>query len=259
MSGWDALDRLLDSAPGEWSVCVQRPNGEAVYAYAADAVRPAASLIKVPLAMALIESDKARRDGAGLDLTAGVTLREEDRVEGDGTFDAAPVGTTRTRWELLGHTLRESDNTAGNLLIATIGMDAVNRFMRAAPYRLRTTCLRRRFMDFTAATAGRENLTTAREMCALFAALLAPEAPFAPILEWLKCSPYDARLVAGLPAGTVVAHKVGDLAGVEHDVGIVYAPGGPYIAALLSVNLPAPNTGTATIAEASRLIYQLVH
>jgi beta-lactamase class A len=73
----------------------------------------------------------------------------------------------------------------------------------------------------------------------------------------LTQSPYDERLVAGVPAGSIVAHKVGDLDGVEHDVGIIYAPRSSYIVALLSADLPAPGDGTRTIADASRLIYSL--
>jgi beta-lactamase class A len=261
MSAWDALDQLLDAAPGDYSACVQAAGDATIYAYAADDVRPAASLIKVPLAMALVVSDHARRGGEpGIDLDEVVTLREEDRVQGDGawegSFDTAPAGTTRTRWELIGHALRESDNTAANLLIAAIGMDEVNRFVREAPFHLRATRLQRRFIDFEAAAAGRENWTTARDMCRFFGALLGGDPRYDPIVEWLAQSPYDDALAAGVPEGTVVAHKVGGLPGVEHDAGIVYAPNAPYVVALLSQRLPGSAMGKATIAAASRLIYQ---
>jgi len=257
MGDWQALGLLFDQAPGDWSACVQLPGGETVYAYAADQIRPAASLIKVPLAMALIDAAHGRLPSAQkIDLDRAVTLREEDRVEGDGAFDAAPVGTVRTLHELIGHTLRESDNTAGNLLIVAIGMDAVNDYVRAAPLALQTTRLQRRFMDVAAAAAGRENLTTAREMCAIFATLLSREQDFAPILAYLKCSPYTERLVAGLPARTVVAHKVGDLDGIAHDAGVVYHPQETYIVALLSTHLPDVSSGNRTMEQASRLIFQ---
>lgn len=258
MSRWQILDRLLDAAPGEWSACVQMLDGTNVYGYAADIVRPSASLIKVPLAMALVAAHLRRRaDDDTLDLDGGEALHEEDRVEGEGAFEAAPAGTRRTRWELIGHMLRESDNTAGNLLIRAIGLDAVNHFMSGPPLELRITRLRRRFMDFAAAAAGYENLTTAREMCRIFAHLAA-EPAYAPLLDWLAQSPYDERLVAGVPSGTLVAHKVGDLDGIEHDVGIVYAADAPYIVALLSTGLAVPGDGSRTIIEASRLIFRLM-
>ena len=256
MSGWTALDRLFDEAPVGYSACVQEARGRIVYAYAAGVARPAASLIKVPLAMALVESDDVRRRGGeGIDLRTTVALRELDRVEGEGSFDVAPAGTTRTLRELIAHALRESDNTASNLLIRALGMDRVNHFVRAAPYRLGVTRLRRYFMDFAAAAAGRDNLTTAREMCVLFGALLAPGTLYAPIVEWLKHALDDDKLVAGVPPGIAVAHKVGSLPGVEHDAGIVKDHSGHYVAALLAVELPDPETGKAALAQASRLIY----
>jgi beta-lactamase class A len=258
MPDWARLERLLQRAPGDWSAFVHA-RGEELYAFAADRVVPAASLIKVPLAMAVIAASHGLLDDREpLDLDTVVVLREEDRVDGEGAFDAAPAGTRRTRRELIGHMLRESDNTAGNLLAAAVGIDAANHFFRAPPLALARTSLRRRFMDLAAARAGCENLTTAREMGRIFSVLLADRARYGALLDWLATSPYDERIVAGVPAGTVVAHKVGDLAGIEHDAGIVYAPNGPYIVVLLSSNLPEAAWGGPTMAEASRLIYTSV-
>lgn len=260
MSGWAALDRLLDEAPGSYSACVQRPRGAPVYAYAADVVRPAASLIKLPLAMALAQANRAYKAGGnGVDLDATVVLRETDRARGDGadegSFDIAPAGTARTGWQLIDHALRESDNTAANLLIGALGMDEVNRWMRSAPLHLSATRLQRRFIDFAAAATGRENWTTAREMCLLLRALHDQANLYAPLVESLLASDSPDALVAGLPPQVPVAHKVGGLPGIEHDAGIVYAPDGPYIVALLSQNLPDTDAGKAVIAEASCLIY----
>jgi beta-lactamase class A len=203
--------------------------------------------------MALLAATQGDRR---IDLEREIILREKDRVAGDGRFDQAPAGARRTVRELIAHTIRESDNTAGNLLIDTIGMARVNEWMEAAPYRLQATRLRRHFMDFAAVAAGQENVTTAREMCILFTALLDQQAVFAPILQWLTESPYDDKLVAGIPSDVVVAHKTGDLPGIEHDAGIVYAATTPYIVVLLSAALPAPEVGKTTLAVASRLIYQ---
>ena len=61
----------------------------------------------------------------------------------------------------------------------------------------------------------------------------------------------DDRLPALLPEGTQVAHKTGNWENATHDVGIVYAPAGPYVIAILS-----EKPGDAdTIAELSRLVY----
>src|SRR5918998_1669215 len=67
VSAWTVLDQLLDAAAGAWSACVQLLDGTPVYDYAADVVRPSASLIKVPLAMALVASSR-RQGHEGVDL-----------------------------------------------------------------------------------------------------------------------------------------------------------------------------------------------
>ncbi|HSH82508.1 MAG TPA: serine hydrolase [Herpetosiphonaceae bacterium] len=52
------------------------------------------------------------------------------------------------------------------------------------------------------------------------------------MIAWLQ-QPHDAeRMVAGLPAGTVVAHKGGWISDMQSDVGIVESPGGRYVAAI---------------------------
>jgi len=255
VSGWVELDRLLDAAPGAWSACVQRPGMEPVYTYAADVVRRAASLIKVPLALVMMDAHAERL----VDLDALVTLREEDRVQDEdgweGSFDRAPAGTQRTGWQLLDHALRESDNTASNLLIGMLGIEAINCWMHGPPLYLRHTELQRRFIDWAAVAAGRENRTTAREIVRVFE-LLSRDPAYAKLLPSLEASAFDDALVAGLPPGTRAAHKAGTLPGVEHDAGIVYAPTGPYIVAILSEGVPDEQTGRATVAQASHLIFK---
>jgi beta-lactamase class A len=119
------------------------------------------------------------------------------------------------------------------------------------------TRLRRQFMDYVALAAGRDNTTTAAEMCALLDRLRQPQ--YASLLALLRRAVGDGKLEAGIPPGTPIAHKVGDLPGVEHDAGVIFAPNGPYIVAALSVNLPDIERGRQTIAAASRLVWQLMH
>ena len=52
------------------------------------------------------------------------------------------------------------------------------------------------------------------------------------MVEWLQ-RPHDAeRMVAGLPTGTVIAHKGGWIDDMQSDVGIVDSPGGRYVASI---------------------------
>ena len=91
-------------------------------------------------------------------------------------------------------------------------------------------------------------------MCALLRQLLQPA--YAELRALMERSVTDQKLDAGLPAGTTLAHKVGDLPGVEHDAGIIFAPEGPYMVAALAVDLPDVASGRETIAAVSRLIWE---
>lgn len=292
---WSDVDALLKAALGDYSACVCAADGSIRYAYQADVVRPAASLIKVVIALTVYHYATAL---SIIDLDQTVELTETVRVEGEGTVDHAPTGSWWSYNQLIAHMLHESDNTAGNLLLDLLGhhlhsaMDGVNSYARAVG--THATLLQRRFMDLTAARAGRDNLTCALDMCQIFLRLLWSNRPgtlpyggndspnmsvqlvqpgetnlslpgrvlqqklpaLDPILQYLFGSAVPDKLVAGVPADVQVAHKVGDLPHVEHDVGIVYAPGGPYVVALLSVRLPDAQIGQRTLAAASHLIYQ---
>ena len=244
---WKTIEELLHAAPGDFSVCVWNGQGEQLYGYGEQVVRAAASLIKVPLAMAVVDAYPA------IDLDTQIVLDEAARVEGDGSFDTAPAGTVKTIRELIGHALIESDNTASNLLIEQVGFQRVNQLLESLNLNTR---MRRKFMDLDAVAAGRDNTTTAVDMCAIFLQL--QQSRYALVLGLLKQAIGKGKIEAGLTPDVVVAHKVGDLPHVEHDVGIVFGPSQAYILAVLGIGLPEPDSGKRVIATVSRLVWELM-
>lgn len=52
--------------------------------------------------------------------------------------------------------------------------------------------------------------------------------------DLLKAQQINDRLPSGLPEGTVIAHKTGELDGYLHDAGIVFGPNGDYLVVLLT-------------------------
>lgn len=73
----------------------------------------------------------------------------------------------------------------------------------------------------------------------------------AKFLGLLKDQRVNNRLPMGLPAGTVIAHKTGDLNGYVHDAGIVYGPKTNY----LVVAMGAPGAAPAQFAELSSQLW----
>jgi beta-lactamase class A len=194
-----------------------------------DAPMPAASLIKVPLAVAALRA---------LDLEEAVPvppLPADDEAEFDN-LGLAPAGTRFTWRKIVDRMITESDNAATNVLIDRLGLDAVEAL--ASELGLAHTALRRRMLDQDARDAGRENHTTACEMASLLAALrrgaLLPPGPTQELLGLLGQQRSREKLANGLPAGTPFAHKTGELPGFRHDAGIVGGKRAWVVAALVA-------------------------
>lgn len=77
-------------------------------------------------------------------------------------------------------------------------------------------------------------------------------------LELLKQQQLNRRLPAGLPPGTIIAHKTGDLDSYVHDVGIVYGAKTNYIISVLSGPWPDTNAAPDAFAALSQRVYQLI-
>ncbi|MCX6022183.1 MAG: class A beta-lactamase-related serine hydrolase, partial [Chloroflexi bacterium] len=80
--------------------------------------------------------------------------------------------------------------------------------------------------------------TTAADMARLLEVIAGgkgfTEASRVDMLSLLLQERIRAGIAPGIPAGTSLAHKSGNLEDATHDVGIVWGPSGPYVLAILS-------------------------
>ena len=214
---------------------------------------PAASLIKIPLTLAVF--DRVRQ--GELELEQVITVQAADIVGGTGTLQFEAPGSSFTLRELLRLLIVESDNTAGNILIRLLGIDAINDYLRIN-LDLRGTSFGRLFMDFEAQAAGFENMTTAADMGIILWHIHQAYAANDPLLselwEWMSLVD-DPKIATALPPDVAVVHKTGVLEGVEHDAAIVYSEDEPYILVVLSDNLPTQQAGLDTITNISLAVY----
>jgi beta-lactamase class A len=103
--------------------------------------------------------------------------------------------------------------------------------------------------------------TTPADMCRLLEliesrAILDDESCTA-ILELMKRIQAATRIPGLLPKGTVVAHKTGSYRRLRNDVGIVYAPNGPYAIALFARELARDNVeDDAALARITLAVYE---
>jgi beta-lactamase class A len=173
----------------------------------------------------------------------------------------ARVGQRVPVHELIDRMITRSSNLATNAVIALVGAEAAN----ATAHGLGATRMQvlRGVEDAKAYAAGRNNTTTARDLAALLAALERGEAASPASTDSMRSillrQEFNDRIPAGLPPGTRVAHKTGEITAVAHDAAIVYpAAGPPYVLVVLTRGIRDPKVSAALSADISRMVYEHV-
>ena len=167
--------------------------------------------------------------------------------------DRVPVDT------LLRLMITRSSNFATNTLITLVGADQVTRTMRAlGAQRIQVL---RGVEDGKAFEKGLNNTTTARDLAIILRAIeqgrAAPPAATREMLAILLAQEFNEKIPAGLPPGTRVAHKTGEITAVSHDAAIVYPAGRkPYVLVVLTRGITDGAKASKLIADLSSIIYQ---
>ena len=212
---------MVRRAPGRVSVVVQDAGG-VVLDHDGGRVVPAASTIKVLLLVCAL-----RRVADGRSRLAEMVSLPQERVGGAGPLQMLPSVRQLTLGELLHLMVTLSDNDATNAVIEVVGDAEVASC--AQELGLSDTRLQRRMMDLAARAAGRENLTTARDLARLMVALRSgdalPEAQTAVALQVLGAQQDREGLPAMLPPGVWCGNKTGELHGIRHDVALLERDG----------------------------------
>src|SRR5205823_13033464 len=130
------------------------------------------------------------------------------------------------------------DNTATNVLIDLLGIDAIAARLTALG--MTATKLRRHMMDVGAARRGDENVSTPAEIVRLLEVISKGEglspAGREQAMALLK-KPKASRLRRALPPAVEAADKPGELEGVRVDAGLVLAKNRPYIRCVMTTYL----------------------
>ncbi|HEV2249221.1 MAG TPA: serine hydrolase [Candidatus Limnocylindria bacterium] len=279
------IERLADATGGILGVAATQLATGRHIGYREDEPFPTASVIKLPLLVTLYEDAIAGR----IDLSERVTYRDETKVAGSGVLQYLDEGLNPTLRDLAVLMMSVSDNTATDLLFDRVGkprieavMDRLGLSSIRVPFDIREMLMElvdldhskpggydelRRRLRISAGSGGRSMIpaqadrTSPADMCRLLAliearAILDPDACTA-IVELMKRIQSATRIPGLLPKGTVVAHKTGSYRRLRNDVGIVYAPTGPYAVALFARELPRDNIDDdGALARISLAIYE---
>jgi beta-lactamase class A len=135
----------------------------------------------------------------------------------------------------------------------------VNRTMRSlGAHRIQVL---RGVEDGKAFDRGLNNTTTARDLAIILRAIEEGKAasPTATreMLDILLAQEFNEKIPAGLPRGTRVAHKTGEITAVSHDAAIVYLPGRkPYVLVVLTRGIADGDKSSKLIADLSEIVYR---
>ena len=232
----------------------------------ADSLVHAASTMKVPVMIALAQ----RADRGLLRLDDAIPLQNRFASIVDGSPYALSKGDDSDdsvyervgervpiRW-LATRMITHSSNLATNTLLTVVSADSVTALTRA----LGTTrmIVRRGVEDGPAFRAGLNNTTTAHDLAVLLVAIASNRAASATSCAWMRdilfAQAYNTAIPAGLPRGTRIAHKTGDITRVEHDAALVYPDhGAPYVLVVLTSGIKNQTAARTLIADIARIVH----
>jgi len=227
----------------------------------------AASTMKVPVLIEL-----ARRVDAGrYSWNWPVLVRNEFRsIVDSSTYHLNPAddsdstlyareGDTLPARELAFLMITRSSNLATNLLVAQLGAPAIQATARSLG--ADSIVVLRGVEDQKAYDRGLNNTTTARDLAVLLAAIAqgraASDSSTAIMLDILSHQEFRKGIPAGVPPGTRVASKTGNLTAINHDAAVIYPPHrAPYVLVILTRGFPDQPSAEAYMAAVSRLAWQ---
>jgi beta-lactamase class A len=239
----------IDRTPGVIGVVAREVGGGGtLFSQRAEEIFPAASVIKIPLVMALY-ADAA--DGRlSLDERAPVG----QTVGGTGILrDLRDVGDVSLR-DLAMLTIALSDNTATNRLIERLGIARVGE--RMGEWGCASTRLVRGMFDVDAQRRGTENVASPSEIAALLERLVCGElvdpATSDAVIALLERCQDDAMLRRYLGKVGRVANKTGTLEATRNDAAIVFGPSRTVVVAAFMREVSDPLAAVHTLGLIGR-------
>ena len=260
-----AIARLIAASGAEVALAYRTLDGRDELFINADTAFHAASTMKVPV---MIELFRQAREG---------TLRLEDALPVQNAFRSivdgseyelsmgedsdrevyAAIGKTMTLRQLCEAMITVSSNFAANLLIEKLGVHNIRRTVTALGGE--GVQVLRGVEDDKAFRKGLNNTTTARGLLVLLDRLAKGEAvdreADAEMIGILKRQTFNDAIPAGVPPGTVVAHKTGSITRIHHDAGVVFADR-PYVLVLLVRGVEDQTKSAALMAALSKVVFE---
>jgi beta-lactamase class A len=258
------IARIIAASGADVAVAFRTLDGRDELLIQPDVEFHAASTMKVPVMIELFR--RARTGDLALDDQVPVTNEFHSIVDGsayrlepDDDSDGAVythAGESQSYRQLCEAMITTSSNLAANILIERLGAKRI----QATTDRLGASGMHvlRGVEDTKAFEKGLNNTTTARALLTLMEAVAkgvaGDKASNDEMIAILERQKFNDRIPAGLPPGTLVAHKTGEITKIQHDAAIVFAPN-PFVLVVLVRGLSDTKESAAMTAAIARTLY----
>ncbi|WKN32950.1 class A beta-lactamase-related serine hydrolase [Porifericola rhodea] len=265
------IEEIFASTEGDFALAFKdlSEEGDSLFIQADESFH-AASTMKTPLLLEVYKQAEAGR----FRLDDSLLVKNEFKSIVDSSlYSLSPeddtyhmlyqqLGQKQSIFDLTYQMIIASSNLATNIVIELVGAQNTTRSMRSLG--AKDIQILRGVEDIKAYRQGLSNTTTAYDLILMFEALatdkILSDSSRKAIIDILLDQKFNEMIPAHLPDNVKVAHKTGWISGLHHDSGIVYLPDGrKYVLVLLSKNLTDEEAGVATLAQASRLIYDYLN
>lgn len=247
----ETLQEIVDDYEGVAGVHLIDLTSGDHFAVRDDLVFPQASAIKVPILLELFRRAESEPDL----LKKRVPMTDAVRTGGSGVLlHLTDGGSALSLEDYAVYMIVYSDNTATNVLIDELGMDAINALSTSlgAP----NTRLQRKMIQPEESARGNENLSTPVDAARIMQRIGTCDLPMSEascgrvreILEIYKGGPIRAPVPRSVP----IAYKPGGITGVATVWGLIDLPDRPYV---LSVMSNYGGNGGAVIEAVSAAAY----
>ena len=221
-----------------------------------DEIFPSASIIKIPVLLDLFNRSKnLEKEGfAPIDLDKKLTFTEAHRTEGSGKLQFTKADTDYSLDYLAKIMIRQSDNSATNMLVEEIGgIGELNSSLRH--WGFSKTQMSNWLPDLRGT-----NTTTPKDISTMLYNIdnqkFIPISSSANIKEYMSKVENRTLIKSQMPDDVVLVHKTGDIGTMLGDAGIIFTPSGKRFILTIMVKRPHNDYGARElIQKVSKAVY----
>jgi beta-lactamase class A len=238
----NVLEKFLKEESGSYSIYYKDLNTGEEFGINENKVLTAASLNKLLIVSYLYNL----AGGDKIDLEDKITIQEKDIQDyGTGSLRYEGAGKPYSLKTLTRLALEQSDNTAAYVLSVKLGKDKIQEYGRGLGL---------------SATDMINNKTSAKEVGKILELIYSKKITSGPLtaelLDFMKDTDFEDRLVRDLPASVLVYHKAADSINMVHDAGVIDDGKNPFILVILTSDIRDEEETKKTIGKIAKFIYE---